>query len=454
MQKTLNSHTDAPDWINAPEIIALSSRSRIDLKKQLSELKNAAIDNPNNLESVYLAEKIRLTFNVNDPCRLLITIESKEVAIEVIDAAVNGLDLHPEKNWSEKSIFYGENPDCGRLAFVFPGQGSQYVGMGKDLIHCFPEGKVALAQADAVFKGLGELSKYIYQDSAEPEEKGGSPEDRLRATDIAQPAIGAISIAMIKILERFGVKPEAACGHSYGELTALFSSGCFDQKHFIELSAARGKFMAQAGKGKDSGAMMAVKAPLEQISEMLNSDETGVVLANKNSPDQGVLSGPTKEIIKLKNLFKEHKIRTTPLPVSAAFHSSLVSDAAGPFQQTLERFVFHPFGMPVYSNTTGARYPDAPLEAKALLGRHLVNPVNFVDEIEHMHQDGCRVFVEVGPKSVLTGLIKSILDGKDFFAISIDQTSGRRSGLADLAKALCHLASIGYPVDLARWLEN
>jgi acyl transferase domain-containing protein len=200
--------------------------------------------------------------------------------------------------------------------------------------------------------------------------------------------------------------------------------------------------------------MMAVKAPLDQIAAMFNSDETGVVLANKNSPDQGVLSGPTKEIIKLKNLFKEHKIRTTPLPVAAAFHSSLVRDAAEPFQQTLEQFVFRPSGIPVYSNTSGAPYPDSPQEAKILLGRHMINPVNFVDEIEHMHRDGCRVFVEVGPKSVLTGLVKSILEGKDFFAISIDQTSGRRSGLGDLAKALCHLASIGYPVDLARWLKN
>jgi acyl transferase domain-containing protein len=209
--------------------------------------------------------------------------------------------------------------------------------------------------------------------------------------------------------------------------------------------------MAQAGKGKDSGAMLAVKAPLDQIEELLISAQTSVILANRNSPDQGVLSGPTAEILNIKSLCKDHKFRATQLPVAAAFHSVLVGDAAEPFRQTLEQFDFQTSGIPVYSNTTAAPYPDLPQETQNLLGQHLISPVNFFEEIIRMHDDGCRVFLEVGPKSVMTGLVKSILQGKDFVSIAIDGSSGRKSGMGDLAKALCHLASAGYPVNLNRW---
>jgi malonyl CoA-acyl carrier protein transacylase len=117
----------------------------------------------------------------------------------------------------------------------------------------------------------------------------------------------------------------------------------------------------------------------------------------------------------------------------------------------LEKFEFYASSVPVYSNTTGGPYPEAPQEAKQILGRHLLYPVNFVDQIKHMHQDGIRTFLEVGPKSVLTGLVKSILEKYDVFTIALDGSSGRRSGLGDLAKSLCFLASIGYPVNLKRW---
>jgi malonyl CoA-acyl carrier protein transacylase len=452
--QAINSHSDPPNWNQVSEIVALSASNRENLKKQLLDLKNQLLMNSATSELCLLAKEFRNSFQSKEPCRLLIVIESNEISVDLIDAAINGIESHMEANWSEKSFFYGENRDCGKLAFVFPGQGSQYVGMGKDLIKCFPEAKTTLATAEAFFEGTESLSKFIYPEALDREEEGSSNDNRLRATDVAQPAIGAVCLAMIRILERFGIKPDSACGHSYGELSALFSSGRISETTFLKLSVARGKFMAQAGKGKDTGTMLAVKAPLDQINALLKTSQTEVILANKNSPDQGVLSGPTEEIHKIKDLFKNHKIRTTLLPVAAAFHSSLVSDAAEPFRQTLAQFDFHPPSIPVYSNTTGAPYPDSSQAAKEILGRHLLNPVNFADEIELMHKGGCRIFLEVGPKSVLTGLVKSILEGKNFFAIAVDGSSGKKSGMADLAKVLCHLSSIGYPVDLARWRKS
>jgi acyl transferase domain-containing protein len=435
------------------EIIALSAANRDDLKKQLVLLKEQMSGDPGESKIAYFAEISRNSFRSKDQFRLLLVIDPNENPAQLVELAISGLESHPETiNWSEKSIYYGENPDCGKLAFVFPGQGSQYVNMGKDIMNCFPEAQQALDHADSVFKGEKILRNYIYPDTSEDgEEEGLTHEDRLRSTDVAQPAIGAVSLAMIKVLGGFNVHAQAACGHSYGELPALFSSGRIDEAAFLHLSVARGKFMAQAGKGKDSGTMLAVKAPLDQIEALLKTAQTEVILANKNSPDQGVLSGPTEEILRIKNLCKENKIRATPLPVAAAFHSTLVSDAAAPFQKALEQFEFHLSPVLVYSNTTAAPYPDSPQETKTLLGRHLINPVNFVDEIKRMHDDGCRIFLEVGPKSVLTGLIKSILEGTNFFTMAVDGSSGRRPGIGDLARALCKLASIGFPVNLTRW---
>jgi acyl transferase domain-containing protein len=442
--------SDTPNWNQAPEIMALSAAGKDNLIQQLFHLKNRLAEDPIG----YLAEKSRSAFQSKDPNRLLLVIEPDDDPERLIVSAADFIKTHSASAWSEKSIFYGENQGRGKLAFMFPGQGSQYVGMGKDLIRCFPEAGAALTRAGTAFERADPLSGFIYPDASDHGKEGSSDEDRLRATDVAQPAIGAVCLAMIRILERFGIKPEAACGHSYGELPALFVSGRISETAFLNLSAARGKFMAQAGKGKDSGAMLAVKAPLDQIKALLNSAQTEVILANINSPDQGVLSGPTDEIHRIKDLLKNHKLRTALLPVAAAFHSSLVGDAAEPFRQALEQFDFHASGIAAYSNTTAAPYPDSPRAAKELLGRHLVNPVYFTDEIKRMHQDGCRIFLEVGPKSVLTGLVKSILEGRDFFAIAVDGSSGRRSGTGDLAKALCHLASIGFPVDLARWRKN
>ena len=154
---------------------------------------------------------------------------------------------------------------------------------------------------------------------------------------VAQPAIGAVSVAMEKILRRFGLTPEATCGHSYGELTALYSAGWIDEATLHDLSALRGRLMAEAGgaPGEPNGAMLAVKAPLDDIDRMIEEERLDVVLANRNSPTQGVLSGPTAAIAEMENICKYQKINAVRLPVSAAFHSDQVKKAGRPFLKAL-----------------------------------------------------------------------------------------------------------------------
>ncbi|MBW1846151.1 MAG: acyltransferase domain-containing protein, partial [Deltaproteobacteria bacterium] len=259
--------------------------------------------------------------------------------------------------------------------------------------------------------------------------------------------------AMLKVLQRFGIKPDAVCGHSFGELTALLGAGWITEETFSNLSIARGDVMANSSKdiGQHRGTMLAVRASLNELADLVETSGLDIVLANKNSPDQGVISGPAESVFKFEEICKQKGYGTVRLSVSAAFHSSLVIDAYEPFLHHLKQAEFNPTNIPVYSNTTGEPYPQDRSKIIKHIAEHILHPVDFVLEIENMFASGVRTFIEVGPKSVLTGMVKSILSDHYIHAISLDTSSGKRSGISDLARSLCHLASLGHFVELKNW---
>ncbi len=438
----------------APEIMALSAASRDELKDQLTALyrETAGIDT-----SAFSrrAEISRAAFSPRHNCRMLTIVEDLKNPGDIIQSAAEALDVHPQSCWNLKQTAYGEGDCPGAIAFAFPGQGSQYLFMGRDLARCFPEMGQSLAAADRHFNGPQKLADYVYPVLSGAENEKPVLEEKLRSTDVAQPAIGAVSAGMVSILKKFSIVPDAACGHSYGELSALYAGGRFDESTFFSLSAARGKYMAAAGGDGDKGGMLAVKAPLEAIHALIKKSGLDLILANQNSPDQGVLSGPTDAIEKMAALCRETKIRAIILPVAAAFHSRLVAAAAVPFEKKIHQAAFSsgtvPCAVPVYSNTTALPYPDTSEDAKKVLATHLTHPVNFVSEIQNMYENGIRTFVETGPRTVLTGLIKTILKNQPAHILAVDAASGRHSGILDLAKTLCALAALGYPVALEKW---
>ncbi|MBC8393490.1 MAG: SDR family NAD(P)-dependent oxidoreductase, partial [Deltaproteobacteria bacterium] len=330
---------------------------------------------------------------------------------------------------------------------------SQYVGMGRDLISTFPQAFHVLETANKKYETAGRLTDFIFPLPGHSEEEKQIQDKMLRQTENAQPAIGAVSLAMLKILQVFGVKPEATCGHSFGELTALCAAGWIDEETFFDLSMSRGNLMASAGRDKrnGNGIMLAVNAPLNELDSLIEEMDTEVILANRNSPVQGVLSGSTDEIAKIETACKQKGYRTKRLPVSAAFHSRFVKDAQEPFMDIVRKIHMVPSETPVLSNTTGKPYPADPEAAKILLGEQLAKPVNFMEEVENLYGMGFRTFIEVGPRSILTGLVKSILPDRDVTAISLDHSSGRQFGVADLARLLCHVGAAGYPVDFSLW---
>ncbi len=363
---------------------------------------------------------------------------------------------------SREQIYYGAGPARGKLGFLFPGQGSQYPDMGKDLFAVFPEAMEALALAQKIFKehagdtltrkeASQELTDFMFALPGHVQDRSVS-ESKLRHTQVAQVAIGAVSLAMTLVLRRFGILPHMACGHSFGELCAMHAAGWIDSSTLLTLAAVRGKHMAAAGRtGSDSGSMLAVQAEIPAIEALLSDLGLDLVLANRNSPNQGVVSGPTPDIEKAAKACRKHKIRAVKLPVAAAFHSHLVADAAKPFHAFVADQAIVPTEIQVLSNTTGKPYETDPEKIRSVLGHQLMHPVRFMENIETMHKNGVSLFIEAGPKTVLTGLVNRILDADAATAKGMDASCGKKSGLADLAGVLCTIAAKGFCVDLTQW---
>jgi len=453
-------------WDGSVEIIALSASSKEEVENKFRTLKNSINKGISYKELAIKAAKTRKNFSPDDQFRFLLVLERPSNSLGnpsddfsgLLSEASNSIESNWQNNDREnnrnlKNIFLGGPEKPGKIAFIFPGQGSQYVGMGRDLVCTFPEAFNILEKANEKYNNSELLSDFIYPRPAQTKTEKKEQEEALRRTDIAQPAIGAVSLAMHNILKEFGIKPDATCGHSFGELTALCSAGWIDINTFFLLSISRGNSMAAAGQNKDqeNGAMLAVKASLEKLAHLVIEVGSDVILANKNSHNQGVLSGSIEAINRAVKICKKEGLKAIKLPVAAAFHSSLVKNARKPFKKALKKIKISPSEIPVLSNTTGGAYPYDSEHVKKLLGDHLISPVDFVSNVENLFEMGIRTFIEIGPKSVLTGLVKSILNDRKFQAIPLDCSSGKQFGLTDLARTLCRIASIGQRVELNKW---
>ena len=448
------------DWEGDVEILAFSGDRLSELIAQLSAHRT---------DSAWLdfrreARQSRVQFRRNAELRLLIIVtgESDRVGMDragLKETALKMLEKNPGRaSWTAPAgIAFGSGTRHGKLGALFPGQGSQYAGMLRDLACQFPGMMEALAEADQIFarepgrKSSQRLSDFIYPHPVFSEEARQQQEEALKATDIAQPALGAVSMGAFSVLDYFGVGADAACGHSYGELLALCGAGRIAPAALHQLSNLRGRLMAGKHGEGNRGAMLAVQGNEEAVLEFLREDGSQLVVANRNSPKQYVLSGPVEQIKRALDKLTKRAIRSRMLQVSAAFHSPLVADARAPFAEALDAVAFDKGRMPVYANATGREYPKSAEKAREVLASQIVRPVNFMEQIQTMHADDVRTFIEVGPGHVLSDLVQSILPGRDVETIALDSSRGKRSGTFDLALALARLASLGHEVNLQKW---
>lgn len=287
----------------------------------------------------------------------------------------------------------------GKIAFVFPGQGAQAVGMGKDVYDALPNSRAVFEKGDEV---LGfPLSKLIFE----------GPDSELKQTVNTQPALLTASVAYLEALREQGLKPDYVAGHSLGEYSALVAAGVLSYEDAVKLVRLRGRFMEEAVPG-GQGAMAAVLgADREALAVLCRnvSEESGVVeLANVNCPGQIVVSGSQEGVNGVVQRVKEAGgKRAIPLEVSGPFHSSMMKAAADRLADELKKVTFNTPNVPVIVNVTASPVTD-PEEIRELLVRQVYSPVLWQDSIEWLIADGVDTFVEIGSGSVLAGLIRKV----------------------------------------------
>jgi [acyl-carrier-protein] S-malonyltransferase len=286
-----------------------------------------------------------------------------------------------------------------KIAFVFPGQGAQAVGMGKDVYDALPNSRAVFEKGDEV---LGfPLSKLIFE----------GPDSELKQTVNTQPALLTASVAYLEALREQGLKPDYVAGHSLGEYSALVAAGVLSYEDAVMLVRLRGRFMEEAVPG-GQGAMAAVLgAEREALAALCQnvSEVSGVVeLANVNCPGQIVVSGSQEGVNGVVQRVKEAGgKRAIPLEVSGPFHSSMMRAAADRLAEELQKVTFKTPNVPVIVNVTASPVTD-PEEIRELLVRQVYSPVLWQDSIEWLIADGVDTFVEIGSGSVLAGLIRKI----------------------------------------------
>ncbi len=281
-----------------------------------------------------------------------------------------------------------------KIGAIFPGQGSQYVGMGKDLYENFSLAKKFYDEACEILNF--DIKKISFEGN----------EEELRKTSITQPAVLLHSIVCLELLKELKKESfDLVMGHSLGEYTALYCAGVFDFPTVLKLVRKRGELMEKAGQKKPGTMAAIIGSSEEKIKEICKKVSGVCVLANYNSPSQIVIAGEINAVKEACELLKKEAVKVVMLPVSGAFHSPLLESAYLEFKEYLSQFNFCEPKIPIVMNATGEICYDKKI-IKKNLEIQIISPVLWYKSIKTAFDYGCRVFYEIGPGKVLSGLVK------------------------------------------------
>jgi len=436
-QKPVDQQTVGKNPLPYQGLFFVSADTRDALKQDLSaaigQIKAGQIPNSRCPDPQQVAKQERIAIDYVDAAEL----------VKRAEKALQALDADAQNAWQAlqgQGIYRGSG-DPGKVVFMFPGQGSQYVNMLKDLYETEPVVKATFDEADAVMTPiLGQpLTAFIYVDGDEA--AIAQAEKNLKNTAITQPAMLTANVALLRVMEKYGFTPDMVIGHSLGEYAALVAAGVMSFGQALEVVSARGQEMTKL-KMADNGCMAAVSAPLAKVEGILQSISGYVVIANINSPMQSVIGGETAAVDEAVAKFTAAGFQAVKIPVSHAFHTKIVAPASEPLMKVISRMDIHAPQRTIIANVTGEVYPTAREEIIQILGAQVASPVQFVKSMRTLYDLGGRAFVEVGPKRVLNALAAD--NQKDKPGVALLATNHpRKGGKASFNEALCGLYASG-----------
>ncbi len=407
------------------ELFILSAASQQEMSERVNTLKRI-VGGISDAEMTDLSRHLVGEGAADKPFRVAAIAASPESLVECLERAghILGTNDIPRGKMvasPQQDIWIGNSVSRNRVGFLFPGQGSQQINMGRLLVERYPWAREFGAQVDVWLSETGyeKVCEYIYRplDRAPDGDHVDGWKRALSRSEIAQPAICMTSLLWIRHLENLGIKPVAVGGHSLGELTAFFAAGAFDDRTLLRFAAIRGK--STAAPADHAGTMASFACSREHVEELLKEVEGYVVIANVNGPTQTVISGEKRAVEHAVQLASRLDITTRHLPVSNAFHSRFMMGAAerlfkhAPIPETLRETT-----LKLFSSMDGTEVPPE-TDLRSHFARQVTHSVNFMSLVRSIRRD-CDLLVEVGPGRVLADLVKSIIDADGPVCLSVE----------------------------------
>ena len=431
------------------DVLTFSADTKQDLFGELGKAVLAIQYDPTYLPSISYKNHIQkphkfaVSINVENP-------EKLKEKIEYFIKIAGGQDV-----WTQDSLYlkmkgiYPFTPSeiKPKVCFMFPGQGSQYVDMMKDLASKYKVVMDTFMEADRhLINIIGQnLTDTLWSKPGETKEQIAAREAAIKKTEMTQPAMLTADIAMMRLLSSFGIKPDVVMGHSLGEYAAAVAAGIFDFENGLKAVCTRGKVMSEI-KVEDNGKMASIAATAEAVEPQLKRINGYVAVANKNCPTQTVIAGASKSVDDAIKMFTDMGIQAVQIPVSHAFHSEIVRPAMPQYRAFLDTLKFNAPKMPITTNVTAEFYPSDPEKIKDLMVTQISHSVEWIKQLKTTYDSGVRLFVECGPKRVLSALATNTLsDKKDIRVLASNHP--KKGGIVEFNDLFANLISSGIAID-------
>ncbi|MCL1934057.1 MAG: acyltransferase domain-containing protein [Candidatus Azobacteroides sp.] len=402
-------------------------------------------------EAKAVMQKVKKLLELNNTLRLadiaysLALYNNKDVQVSIVADTVEELLTKIKAVMEDRMEFkiYRRSVKEGKIAFMFSGEGSQYVNMARDLFVAFPPMRWLL-------KRHSEYIRILFPETAFDEETREAQEKTMIDIHVAQPSLGIVDIAIAECLRFLGIIPDMVAGHSYGEIPALCFAGAFSRRNLVAISEDRAKAIYDVIGEENRGKSVAVITTEEELKVLLEG-ETEVWAVNHNSPKQIVVAGTAQGIESFLKKAAGKNIICKEINGEYAFHSPLLAKAEKLYAEALKAYDFKSPEIPVWSNMTGEIYPKETDTIKMYMAKHLDQPIEFTRQIENMYKAGARIFIETGPGRVQLGLVESVL-GKKVATIQTENKSSE--GISYYLKALGQYLSLGKDFHIEKLFEG